>query len=63
MKQTGNLEVIIIMADFFDELLGSDLSLMFFISIAVWVFIFFYLYFTNIRLKKLEKELNSLKDE
>ncbi len=51
------------MTDFFDELLGSELSLMFFISIAVWVFIFIYLYFTNIRLKKLETELNSLKDE
>jgi len=50
------------MADFFDELLGSDLSLMFFISIAVWIIIFIYLYFTNLRLGKLEKELNSLKD-
>ncbi|MFX1506477.1 MAG: CcmD family protein [Promethearchaeota archaeon] len=51
------------MADIFDELLGSELSLMFFISIAVWILIFLYIYYTNNRLKKLEKELNILKDE
>lgn len=51
------------MADFFDELLGSELSLMFFISLAVWILIFVYLLYTNLKLKKLEKELNILKDE
>lgn len=51
------------MADIFDELLGSELSLMFFISLAVWVLVFVYIYYTNLKLGKLEKELNSLKDE
>ncbi|MFX0124259.1 MAG: CcmD family protein [Candidatus Hodarchaeota archaeon] len=51
------------MADFFDELLGSELSLMFFISLAVWILVFIYIYYMNIKLKKLEKELTSLKDE
>ncbi|MFX0012965.1 MAG: CcmD family protein [Promethearchaeota archaeon] len=49
------------MADFFDELLGSELSLMLFISIAVWVLLFLYLYYINNKLKKLEKEMNILK--
>ncbi len=51
------------MADIFDELLGSELSLMFFISITVWLIIFVYLYYTNNRVKKLEMELESLKEE
>ncbi|UCG03813.1 MAG: CcmD family protein [Candidatus Heimdallarchaeota archaeon] len=50
------------MADFFDELLSSELSLMFFVSITVWIIIFIYIFYTNNRLKKLEKELYSLKD-
>ena len=49
--------------DIFDDLLGSELSLMFFISVTVWVIIFFYLYYTNNRVKRLERELESLKDE
>jgi CcmD family protein len=51
------------MADFFDELLSSELSLMFLVSVAVWILIFIYIYYTNIRLKKLEKELYGLKDD
>ncbi|PWI47406.1 hypothetical protein CEE45_11945 [Candidatus Heimdallarchaeota archaeon B3_Heim] len=51
------------MADIFDELLGSELSLMFFISITVWLIIFVYLYYTNNRVKNLEMELESLKEE
>lgn len=51
------------MADIIDELLGSELSLMFFISMVVWILVFIYLYFTNLKLGRLEKELNSLQDE
>ncbi len=51
------------MADIIDELLGSELSLMFFISIAVWILVFVYLVYTNFRLGKLELEVNNLKDE
>ncbi|MHA1976349.1 MAG: CcmD family protein [Candidatus Hodarchaeales archaeon] len=51
------------MADIFDELLGSELSLMFFISITVWFIIFLYLYYTNNRVKKLNLELESLKED
>lgn len=50
------------MADIFEEILGSELNLMLFISIAVWILIFLYLYYTNSKLKKLEQELESLKD-
>ncbi|MHA1994124.1 MAG: CcmD family protein [Candidatus Hodarchaeales archaeon] len=51
------------MADIFDELLGSELSLMFFISVTVWLIIFLYLLYTNNRVKKLEMELESLRKE
>lgn len=51
------------MVDIIDELLGSPMSLMFFISLAVWALILVYLFYTNIKLKKLEKELSLLKDE
>ncbi len=51
------------MADIFDELLGSELNLMFFISVTVWLIIFLYLLYTNDRVKKLELELESLKDD
>ena len=51
------------MADIFDELLGSELNLMFFISVTVWLIIFLYLLYTNNRVKKLELELESLKDD
>lgn len=49
------------MADIFDEILGSELSLLFFISIAVWILIFLYLYYINNKLRRLEKEMNSLR--
>ncbi|UCE13933.1 MAG: CcmD family protein [Candidatus Heimdallarchaeota archaeon] len=49
------------MADIFDEILGSELSLLFFVSVAVWILIFLYLYYTNNKLKRLEKEMNSLR--
>ena len=51
------------MADIFDEILSTELSLMFFVSIAAWILIFVYLYFTNSKLKKFERELASLKDD
>jgi CcmD family protein len=51
------------MADIFDDLLGTELSLLFFISAVVWLIIFFYLYYTNNRIKKLEMELENLKDD
>ncbi len=50
------------MADIFDEILGSELSLMFFVSIAAWILIFLYLIYTMNKLNKLEKELETLKD-
>ncbi|MHA2297755.1 MAG: CcmD family protein [Candidatus Hodarchaeales archaeon] len=51
------------MASILDDLLGSELGLMFFISVAVWIMIFVYLFYTNSRMKRLEKELKSLKDD
>ncbi len=50
------------MASFIDDLLGSELGLMFFISIVVWMLIFVYIYYTNSKLNRLDKELESLKD-
>ncbi|MFX0085805.1 MAG: CcmD family protein [Candidatus Hodarchaeota archaeon] len=50
------------MADIFDEILGSELSLMFFVSIAAWILIFLYLFYTMNKLNKLEQELETLKD-
>ena len=51
------------MADIFGELLSNELSLMLFISLAVWILIFLYLYYTNNKLNKFKQELESLKDE
>lgn len=51
------------MANFIDDLLGSELSLMFFVSVVVWGMILFYLYYTNSNLKKLERELRSLQED
>jgi CcmD family protein len=51
------------MANILDDLLGSELSLLFVISAVVWIIIFFYIYYTNNRLNNLRKELNSLKEE
>ena len=49
------------MADIFDEILSSELSLMLFVSLAAWILIFLYILYTNRRLKKFEQELESLK--
>ncbi len=51
------------MANFIDELLGSELNLMFFISITVWIILFLYLYYIHNKLGSLKKELSSLKDD
>ena len=51
------------MANILDDLLGSELSLLFVISAVVFIIIFFYIYYTNNRLNNLRKELNSLKEE
>ena len=51
------------MANLIDDLLGSELNLLFFISAVVWILIFFYIYYTNNKLKNLEKELDNLKEE
>lgn len=51
------------MANILDDLLGSELSLLFVISAVVWIIIFFYIFYTNNRLNNLRKELNSLKEE
>lgn len=51
------------MADIFGEILSNELSLMLFVSLAVWILIFLYLYHTNSQLKKFEQELESLKDD
>ncbi|MHA2224959.1 MAG: CcmD family protein [Candidatus Hodarchaeales archaeon] len=49
--------------DIFDILLGSELSLMFFISIIVWFLIFVFLFYTINKVRSLERELNTLKDQ
>ncbi len=46
-----------------DDLLGSELNLLFFISVAVWILIFAYLLFLNEKFKGLKRELDTLKDE
>ncbi|MHA1941520.1 MAG: CcmD family protein [Candidatus Hodarchaeales archaeon] len=46
-----------------DDLLGSELNLLFFISVAVWILIFVYLFFLNDKFKNLKRELDTLKDE
>ncbi len=51
------------MADIFGEILSNELSLMLFVSLAVWILIFLYLYYTNSQLKKIEQELESLKED
>lgn len=51
-----------LMADIFDEILSSELNLMLFISIVAWISLFFYLFYTNRKIKKLELELENLKD-
>ncbi len=51
------------MADIFGEILSTELSLMLFVSLAAWILIFLYLYYTNSKLKKFELELASLKDD
>lgn len=51
------------MADIISELLGSELSLMFFISLIVWGLILLYIYYTNLKLKNLEREVALLKDD
>ncbi|MHA2075579.1 MAG: CcmD family protein [Candidatus Hodarchaeales archaeon] len=51
------------MANIIDDLLGSELNLLFFISFAVWIMIFFYIYYTNNKMNKLMKELSSLKED
>jgi len=51
------------MASILDDLLGSEMSLLFVISAVVWIIIFFYIFYTNNRLNNLRKELNSLKED
>ncbi len=51
------------MANLIDDLLGSELNLLFFISAVVWIMVFFYIFYTNNKLKNLEKELENLKEE
>ena len=51
------------MASIIDDLLGSELGLMFFISIVVWTLIFIYIYYNISKLKRLDKELKSLKED
>ena len=51
------------MANFIDDLLGSELNLMFFISIVVWSLLFLFLYYLNNKLRNLKIELSSLKDD
>ncbi len=45
------------------EFLMSEFNLMFSISVVVWVIIIVYLYYTNNRMKKLEKELLTLTED
>jgi len=51
------------MANILYDLLRSELNLLFIISAVVWIIIFFYIYYTNNKLKNLRIELNSLKEE
>lgn len=51
------------MASFIDDLLGSELNLMFFISMVVWSLLFLFLYYLNNKLINLKRELKSLEDD
>ena len=51
------------MAGIIDDLLGSELSFLFFISITVWIGILLYLYYMDRKLNKLKKELENLKED
>lgn len=48
---------------FIDDLLGSELNLLFFVSAAVWILIFVYLIYLNDKFRVLKQELNTLKDD
>lgn len=45
------------------EFLMSEFNLMFSISVVVWIIIIVYLYYTNNRVKKLEKDLLILTED
>ncbi|MFW9857072.1 MAG: CcmD family protein [Candidatus Thorarchaeota archaeon] len=47
----------IAMVTIIDDLLGSELSLLFLISIAVWILILVYIFYINNRMNRLRKEL------
>ena len=51
------------MADIFDEILGSELSLLFFVSIAAWLLLLLFLLYTINKIRRLERELETLKEE
>jgi CcmD family protein len=48
---------------FIDDLLGSELNLLFFISVAVWILIFVYLLYLDNKFRALKRELDTLKDD
>ena len=51
------------MANIIDDLLGSELSLMFFISLVVWSLVFLYIFYLSQKIDRLSKDLESLKIE
>jgi CcmD family protein len=51
------------MATIIDDLLGSELSLLFFISVAVWILILVYLFYMNNRMNRLQKEVQLLEGD
>jgi CcmD family protein len=53
----------VLQQDQIGEFLMSEFNLMFSISVVVWLMIIAYLYYTNNRVKKLEKELRMLTEE
>ncbi|MFW9992397.1 MAG: CcmD family protein [Candidatus Odinarchaeota archaeon] len=46
-----------------DDILFNEMGLLFIISTVVWGLIFLYMFYTNNKLKNLERELNSLREE
>ncbi|MFW9778322.1 MAG: CcmD family protein [Candidatus Heimdallarchaeota archaeon] len=51
------------MATIIDDLLGSELSLLFLVSTAVWILILVYIFYINNRMNKLQKELRLFESE
>ena len=51
------------MADFLNDLLGSEMSFLFVISSVVWIGIIIYMFYLKNKLDEFSKELVSLTDD